>query len=240
MIKLAIVGYGKMGKEIESILDSETFKLIGKYDIDNKVQDNLKEIPDVAIEFSTPSTVIGNIEFLTANGINVVCGTTGWYDIIDIIKEINNKNNTGFVYARNFSLGVNILFKIIKQTAELMNKYNMYDAAIHETHHSKKLDRPSGTALKLADILLDRISRKKDLQSPPEKPKPDSIDISSSRVGNVFGNHKVIFDSIADTISIEHNAKSRRGFAEGALLAAKFINHKKGFFEFEEIFSKLN
>jgi 4-hydroxy-tetrahydrodipicolinate reductase len=240
MIKLAIVGYGKMGREIESILDSETFELIDKYDIENKVQDNLKEVPDVAIEFSTPTTVIENIEFLSSKGINVVCGTTGWYDKIDTVKDIISKYNTGFVYARNFSLGVNIFFKIIKQTAELIDKYNMYDAAIHETHHSKKLDRPSGTALKLADILLDRISRKKEVQNPQEKPKPDSIDISSSRVGNVFGNHKVIFDSIADTITIEHNAKSRRGFAEGALLAAKYIYNKKGFFEFEEIFSKLN
>jgi len=239
MIKLAIVGYGKMGKEIESILDSETFNLIGKYDIDSKVQDNLKDIPDVAIEFSTPSTVVGNVEFLASKGINIVCGTTGWYDKIDTIKEIVKKHNTGFIYARNFSLGVNIFFKIIAQTAELMDKYNTYDAAIHETHHNKKLDRPSGTALKLADILLDRISRKKEVQNPQEIPKPDSIDVTSSRVGNVFGNHKVIFDSIADTITIEHNAKSRRGFAEGALIAAKYIHNKKGFFEFEEIFSKL-
>jgi 4-hydroxy-tetrahydrodipicolinate reductase len=239
MIKLAIVGYGKMGKEIEAILDSGTFELIGKYDIDNKVQDNLDEIPDVAIEFSTPSTVVGNVEFLASKGIDVVCGTTGWYDKIDSVKEIIGKYKTGFIYARNFSLGVNIFFKIIEQAAELINKYEIYDAAIHETHHNRKLDRPSGTALKLADILLDRISRKKDLQNPQENPKPDSIDISSSRIGNVFGNHKVIFDSIADTITIEHNAKSRRGFAEGALLAAKFIYNKKGFFEFEEIFSNL-
>ena len=239
MIKLSIVGYGKMGKEIESVLDSNTFELTGKYDIDNKIQDKLKTVPDVAIEFSTPATVIGNIEFLASKGINVVCGTTGWYDKIDSVKEIINKYNTGFVYARNFSLGVNIFYKIIEYAAELIDKYNIYDAAIHETHHNRKLDRPSGTALKLADILLDKISKKKDLQKPQEKPKPDSIDISSSRVGNVFGNHKVIFDSIADTITIEHNAKTRRGFAEGALLAAKFIFNKKGFFEFEEIFSNL-
>ena len=239
MIKLAIVGYGKMGKEIESILDSETFELIGKYDIDNKVQDNLKVIPDVAIEFSTPSTVVENVEFLSSKGINVVCGTTAWYDKTDTVKEIVKKHDTGFIYARNFSLGVNIFFKIIRQTAELIDKYDMYDAAIHETHHNKKIDRPSGTALKLAEILLDRIRRKKEVQNQQEKPKPDSIDVTSSRVGNVFGNHKVIFDSIADTITIEHNAKSRRGFAEGALIAAKYIHNKKGFFEFEEIFSKL-
>jgi 4-hydroxy-tetrahydrodipicolinate reductase len=239
MIKLAIVGYGKMGKEIESILDSNTFELVGRYDIDNKIQENLKTVPDVAIEFSTPSTVGGNVEFLASKGINVVCGTTGWYDKIDSIKEIIGKYNTGFVYAKNFSLGVNIFFKIIEQAAELIDKYDIYDAAIHETHHNHKLDRPSGTALKLADILLDRISRKKSVQDPNEKPKPDSIDISSSRIGNVFGNHKVTFDSIADTITIEHNAKTRRGFAEGALLAAKFIYSKKGFFEFEEIFSNL-
>jgi 4-hydroxy-tetrahydrodipicolinate reductase len=239
MIKLAIVGYGKMGKEIESVIDKSIFELVGKYDIDNPVQKNLKISPDVVMEFSTPSTIIDNIEFLASKKINIVCGTTGWYDKIDRVKDIVNKNGIGFIYAGNFSLGVNIFFQVIKQTAELIDKYNIYDVAVHETHHNQKLDRPSGTALIIAELLLQNISRKKQIQNTNEKPNPDSIDVSSSRVGNFFGDHKVIFDSIGDTISIEHNAKSRRGFAEGALTAASFIYNKKGFFKFEEIFTNL-
>jgi len=240
MIKLAIVGYGKMGKEIESLIDKDSFQLIGKYDIDNKIQDNLKDIPDVAIEFSTPSSIIENVEFLASKKINIVCGTTGWYDKLEKIKEIAVKNNIGFIYASNFSLGVNIFFQIVKQAANVIDKYDSYDAAVQEIHHSQKADRPSGTALKTAEILLENIKRKKELNKTGQgKINPEQIDINSLRIGNIFGNHKVIFDSVSDTLTIEHNAKSRHGFAEGALLAANYIHNKKGFYKFEEIFTNL-
>jgi 4-hydroxy-tetrahydrodipicolinate reductase len=244
MIKLAIVGYGKMGKEIESILDKNTFELIGKYDINSKIQDTMKGKPDVAIEFSTPTGFVENLDFLTRNKINIVCGTTGWYDKIDTVKEKVRKSKIGFIYASNFSLGVNIFFEIIKQTAEIFNKFEEYDLAVEEIHHNQKLDRPSGTAIKLADILLEKIKRKQGTS----KGTPDEtdlqragklIDISSTRIGSVVGIHKVRFDSPADSIIFEHSAKSRRGLAEGALLAAKYIYKKKGFYKFEEIFKNL-
>jgi 4-hydroxy-tetrahydrodipicolinate reductase len=240
MIKLAIVGYGKMGKVIESLINKDSFQLTGTYDIDNKIQENLKEIPDVAVEFSTPSSILENIKFLASKKINIVCGTTGWYDKTDMIKEIVLKNNIGFIYASNFSPGVNIFFQIIKEASKFINKNESYDAAIQEIHHSQKLDRPSGTALTAAEILLENIKRKKELNKTGQgKISPEQIDINSLRTGNIFGNHKVIFDSFSDTITVEHNAKSRRGFAEGALLAAKFIYNKKGFYKFEEIFTNL-
>jgi 4-hydroxy-tetrahydrodipicolinate reductase len=239
MIKLAIVGYGKMGKEIEAIIDHNQFELVGKYDIDNPVQDNMKIKPDVALEFSTPSSLIPNIEFLADKKINVVCGTTGWYDKLEEVKKIIEKNKTGFIYASNFSLGVNIFYEIIKNAAGIINNFDNYDAAVNETHHNQKLDRPSGTALKIANLLLEKINRKKKIYEKNDKFAPSHLDISSIRVGNVFGNHKVIFDSSADTILLEHNAKSRRGFAEGALLAAKYIHGKKGFYKFEEIFNEI-
>ena len=220
MIKLAIVGYGKMGKEIKSMIDSRKFALTGKYDIDKKVQENLNEKPDVAIEFSTPRSVIQNIEFLASKKINVVCGTTGWYDKLDSVKEIIKKEGTGFIYASNFSVGMNIFFGIVKKASEEFNKFAQYDVGIEEIHHNQKLDKPSGTALKIKDII-----------------KKNKIDISSLRVGSKFGDHRVIFDSPADSITLEHSAKSRSGFAEGALLAAEFINGKKGFYKFEEIFA---
>lgn len=239
MIKLAIVGYGKMGKEIESIIDSSQFELVGKYDIDNRVQDNMKIRPDVALEFSTPSSLIPNIEFLASNKINIVCGTTGWYDKLKDVKNLVDKNGIGFIYASNFSLGVNIFYQIIKNAAGVINKFETYDAAVNETHHNQKLDRPSGTALNIANLLLEKLGRKKKLYKGDDKFTTSHLDVSSVRVGNVFGNHKVIFDSPADTILLEHNAKSRRGFAEGALLAAKYIHNKKGFYKFEEIFKEL-
>jgi len=229
MIKLAIVGYGKMGREIESHIGSNKFVVTGKYDIDNKVQENLKDIPDVAIEFSTPLSVIQNIEFLASKKINIVCGTTGWYDKLDTVKEIITKNNTGFVYASNFSVGMNIFFEIVKKAAETFNKFGQYDAGVEEIHHSLKLDKPSGTALKIGELITEHIKRKK-----------GNLNISSLRVGSKFGDHKVIFDSTADTITLEHGAKSRSGFAEGALLAAEFIHGKKGFYRFEEVFTQIN
>lgn len=240
MIKLAIVGYGKMGRIIESLIDKDSFELIGKYDIDNRVQDCMTALPDVAIEFSTPSAMLENVEFLASKKINIVCGTTGWNDKIDKVKEIVSKNDIGFIYASNFSLGVNIFFQLIKEAAKLIDKYENYDAAIQEIHHNQKLDRPSGTALKIGEILLENIKRKKMLNKTGNgKINPEQIDINSLRIGSVFGNHKVIFESLSDTITMEHNAKSRRGFAEGALLAAKYIHNKKGFYKFEDIFTNL-
>jgi 4-hydroxy-tetrahydrodipicolinate reductase len=240
-IKLAIVGYGKMGKEIEALLDKDNFELLGKYDIDNKIQDNLKDTPDVALEFSTPSSLIENVKFLSGKNINIVCGTTGWYENLNTVKNIIEKNGTGFIYASNFSLGVNIFYEILKKAAGIINSFDVYDAAVNETHHNQKLDRPSGTALKLAELLAAGIERKKKIYKPEmnQKPEPSDLEVSSIRVGNIFGNHKVIFDSPADTIVLEHNAKSRRGFAEGALLAAKYIYKRKGFYKFEDIFKEL-
>ncbi|MGH2575925.1 MAG: 4-hydroxy-tetrahydrodipicolinate reductase [Ignavibacteria bacterium] len=238
MIKLAIVGYGKMGKEIESVLDSNTFQLVGKYDIDNKVQENLKEIPDVAIEFSTPSSIISNVEFLASQKINIVCGTTGWYDKTEKVKEIINRNNSGFIYASNFSVGVNIYFEIVKHTAEIINKFDQYDINVEETHHTQKLDKPSGTAIRIAEYLIEKIKRKDAIVNDKNDLSNHELNIVSKRIEDAVGNHKVIFDSEADIITLEHNSKSRRGFAEGALAAAKFIHGKKGFFKFEEIFKQ--
>jgi 4-hydroxy-tetrahydrodipicolinate reductase len=241
MIKLAIVGYGKMGKEIESILDTGEFKIVGKYDVDNPVQENLKEVPDVAIEFSTPSSVISNIEFLSSKGINIVCGTTGWYDKLLEVRKIIEKNNVGFIYAYNFSVGVNLFFEIIRQASSIINKFPEYDIAVEEIHHTQKLDRPSGTAIKIAELILSGNKHKTAINknSEIESASSEYLDVSSLRAGKIVGNHKVLIDSEADTITLEHNAKSRRGFAEGALLSTRFIYNKKGFYKFEDTFKNL-
>ena len=221
MIRLAIVGYGKMGKEIETCLDKNKFILVGKYDIDNPVQDNLNDKPDVAIEFSTPDAALKNVEFLSSQKVNVVCGTTGWYDRLNSFKKIIEMYDNGFVYASNFSIGMNIFFDLMRNAGKAFSKFGQYDFAVEEIHHKHKLDKPSGTALRIMELL----NGKKDK-------------ISSVREGNKFGDHKVVFDSDADTITLEHSAKSRKGFAEGALMAAEFIHGRKGFFRFEDVISE--
>lgn len=241
MIKLALVGYGKMGKQIESIIviDKNEFLLTGKYDIDSPLKDNLTDMPDVAIEFSTPSGVIENIEVLASKGINIVCGTTGWYDKADKVKEIIKKYDTGFIYASNFSVGVNIFFQVVKYAGSLIDKFEQYEIGIEETHHTQKLDKPSGTAIRIAENIIESSKTKKKFTSDKSGANPEELNIISRRTEGVVGNHKVIFTSAADTITLEHDAKSRQGFAEGALLAAKYIHCKKGFFKFEDIFNNL-
>jgi 4-hydroxy-tetrahydrodipicolinate reductase len=241
MIKLAIVGYGKMGKEIESVLNPNEFLIVGKYDVDNPVQDNMKEIPDVAIEFSTPSSVISNIEFLSSKGINIVCGTTGWYDKLLDVRKIIEKNNVGFIYASNFSIGMNLFFEIVRNAASLINKFPEYDIAVEEIHHTQKLDRPSGTALRIAEIIISGSKHKTfvNKNSELESASKEYLDVASLRVGKTVGSHKVLIDSDADTITLEHNSKSRKGLAEGAILSARFIHNKKGFYKFEDTFKNL-
>lgn len=239
MIKLALIGYGKMGKMVESVIDPKEFELTGVFDVINPPRQNLTVSTDVAIEFSTPASALDNIEFLASRGINTVCGTTGWYEKADEVRSIIEKYDTGFIYASNFSIGVNIFFQIVKNSAKIMNNYGQYDVKLEETHHTQKLDKPSGTAIRTAEFLLAEIKRKEKISVDVEKPLKQDLNIISKRIENVVGNHKVVFDSEADSIVLEHNAKSRRGFAEGALMAARFINNKKGFFKFEDLFNNL-
>lgn len=239
MINLALVGYGKMGKMIESLLDPVEFNLIEKFDVINPVKDYLTENIDVAIEFTTPATVLENIEFLSSKGINIVCGTTGWYDKAEEVKKIVERSGNGFIYASNFSIGVNLFFAMVKNAGLLLDKFPQYKAWIEETHHTQKLDKPSGTAIRTAEFLMENFKRTDKITQDKANAEDNELNIISHRLQNVVGNHKVIFESDADSIILEHSAKSRRGFAEGALLAAKFIHNKKGFYKFEDVFNNL-
>lgn len=228
-----------MGKIIEEIAPKEEFTISGKYDVINPVKEHLNVNTDVAIEFSTPATVIENIEYLSSKGIDIVCGTTGWYNKADAVKDIIKKSGTGFIYASNFSVGVNIFFQIVKNAGKLIDKYPQYDISVSETHHTQKLDKPSGTGIRTAEYLTGSINRKSAFVSDSDAPAKNEINIRSHRITDVVGRHEVEFDSEADTITLVHNAKSRRGFAEGALMAAKFIKGKKGFYKFEDVFNEL-
>lgn len=212
-MRIALIGYGKMGHEVESLI-----KESGQHEVVSL------EEADVAIDFTVPEAVLENVKKAAGLGKNIVVGTTGWYEQMDEVKKIIKEAKTGFIYGSNFSIGANIFFQIVNFASKLFNKYGSYDVAGYEIHHSAKKDIPSGTAKKIASNILENFPGKKELI------------FSALRVGRFFGYHEVIFDSAADEVRLSHNAHSRRGFAEGALLAAEFIKDKKGFYCFDEVF----
>ena len=235
-MNIAIVGYGKMGKEIEQIALDRGHNIllcIDENNINSIESKDFKDI-DVAVEFSKPESAYSNINLCLDNNIPVVSGTTGWLHKIDeVIKRCNNEGKT-FFYASNFSLGVNLFFKLNEHLAKMMNKFSDYEITIEETHHTQKLDAPSGTAITLAEGLIENIERKNTWKK-EKSDSNDSIAVKSFREGNIPGNHKIIYNSVFDKIMIEHNAKSRKGFALGAVLAAEFIVDKKGYFTMNDL-----
>ncbi|MFT6167120.1 MAG: 4-hydroxy-tetrahydrodipicolinate reductase [Vicingaceae bacterium] len=235
-MKIALLGYGKMGKAIEIIAVERGHEIVLKINADN-IKDltieNLK-VADVAIEFSTPEHVISNISTSLKAGTPIVVGTTGWYDRQDdVYTQVKELDGT-FLAASNFSVGVNIFFEINRRLAELMANQNSYSSTIKEIHHTEKLDSPSGTAITLADeIILQNTTYSSWKNSPSEK--KDALEIISIREPQVPGTHEVTYDSDIDQISIKHEAKNRKGFALGAVLAAEFIQPKKGIFNMQDV-----
>jgi 4-hydroxy-tetrahydrodipicolinate reductase len=241
MIKTALIGYGSMGREIESIAKANGLDIVDIFDVNNPLKENKKYNFDVAIEFTTPDSVLKNTEILAKNGINVVIGTTGWYNEIAKIKKIVIDNKIGLVWGSNFSIGMQMFFEIVKKAAELVDKFEEYDVMIHELHHKRKKDSPSGTAETLSEIILREIARKKSklYETAHKEINPDELHVTSTRGGEIFGTHTVYLDSLADTLELTHRARNRKGFALGAVKAAKFIYQKKGIHSFTEIFSDL-
>lgn len=232
--KLAIVGYGRMGKEIESLARSKGFIISNIFDLDNQINPSESYDFDVALEFTSPDSVVSNIEKLAKLKKNIVVGTTGWYSELDTVKFIVERNEIGLVYSRNFLVGMNVLFKIIPELIKLLNEFIDFDIAVEEIHHRHKKDAPSGTALRIAELIVQNSSRKKIISTNPMDvlQKPEILNVSCTRVGESFGEHSIIFDSPFETIEINHTIKSRQGIAYGALIASKFIWGKKGLFEF--------
>ena len=223
MPKLAIVGYGKMGKLVESLAPQYGFEVVLKLDEFNNANAegvtaaNFQGV-DVAIDFSIPAAVRLNVETISALGVNLVVGTTGWLEHGDAIKAAIEKNGTALVWSPNFSIGVNAFFKLVQEAARLLASEPEYGAWAWEIHHHTKKDAPSGTLLKLVDAMKQAgYSR--------------TIDVSSNRAGAHPGTHEIGFDSAADTITLRHTARSREGFARGALKAAQWIIGKRGFYE---------
>lgn len=236
-MKIALLGYGKMGKEIEkiSITRGHTISLIkDKNDFVESINNT-----DVAIDFSTPDSAYDNIKLALNSSVPVISGTTGWLKNYDKIVEFSKKTNTSFLYSSNYSLGVNLFFELNKKLAKLISNHNDYEVSISETHHLEKLDKPSGTAITIAE---DIINNSKYQSWAFEKNNSSEIKMESLRITNVPGTHIVNYSSEIDSIEIKHIAHNRKGFAEGAVVAAEWIIDKKGVFDMSDVIkdSKLN
>jgi 4-hydroxy-tetrahydrodipicolinate reductase len=230
MPELAIVGYGKMGKLVEQLAPEYGFAVALKLDEFNNSRfeglttENFRGI-DVAIDFSIPSAVLGNVERIAALGVNMVIGTTGWLEHLEAVKAAVDRHGIGLVWSPNYSVGVNAFFQLVSEAARLLATQPEYGAWAWEIHHSTKKDAPSGTLLKLVDEMKKAGYARQ-------------IDVGSNRAGAHPGTHEIGFDSSADTITLRHTARSREGFARGALKAARWLAGKKGFHEFSEIWDK--
>jgi 4-hydroxy-tetrahydrodipicolinate reductase len=236
-LKIGLMGYGRMGKEIESAAKERMHEVVLKItgsNADSITPDDLKQC-DVIIEFTRPDAVLNNIRRCLENNIAVVVGTTGWYQHLNEVKDACSRFNGALFYASNFSIGVNILFEINARLAALMNRRTEYDAEISEVHHIHKLDKPSGTAITLAEGILHQLERKTKWTLEQEQAKDADLLITSYREDEVVGKHTVRYTSATDEIEIVHNAFSRKGFAYGAVLASEFLYEKKGVYTMKDI-----
>ena len=236
-MNIALIGYGKMGKEIDRIASERGFGVECRVTSRSTLNDSDITKSDVAIHFAKPDSVLPHVRRLAALRKNIVIGTTGWQNELDKVRTIVRDSKIGAVYASNFSIGVQLFFRLTQEAARLMNSFSEYDVYIQEAHHKDKIDSPSGTALAAASILLEHIKRKQTILSDPPQGKihPDQLQITSTRAGAIVGTHTITFDSLADVIELKHSAKNRSGFALGALLAAEWIKGKQGMFTMEDV-----
>jgi 4-hydroxy-tetrahydrodipicolinate reductase len=245
-MKIALIGYGKMGKMIEQIAISAGNEIAAIIDPAAEGKNIVKSIgeanldsADIAIEFSQPSQAVNNIIALTQKKIPVVTGTTGWLDRMDEVEKAVKSSGSSLLWASNFSIGVNLFYRIAWYAALLADNFPEYDVGGFEAHHNKKLDSPSGTAKTLAQGVLSRTGRKKKIvwETLDRKPLDEELHFPSLRLGSIPGTHSLFFDSTADTIEITHTARSREGFASGALRAAKWLitERRQGVFTIDDM-----
>ena len=235
-MKIAIIGYGKMGKEIEKIASERGHEIALKITSSNTHDftfDNLKTV-DVAIEFTNPDLAVNNINVCVNSNTPIVVGTTGWYDKFAEVRESVAQNDGSLLHATNCSIGVNLFFKLNTSLAKMMNKHKDYNVTMQETHHTQKLDAPSGTAISLAEGIVDN-NEDIDLWVKGDSHAHNQLSVVSHRVENVPGTHQVNYISEIDDIEIKHTAHNRKGFAMGAVIAAEYIKDKKGIFTMEDV-----
>ena len=235
-MKIAIIGYGKMGKEIELLALKKNHEVVCIIDNEQDWKDKSDELKtaDLAIEFTQPHIAVDNINKCFDIHLPVVCGTTGWFENLPSLNDRIIEENQSLVYASNFSIGVNIFFKVNEYLAKLMNPHTIYEVEIEEIHHTQKLDAPSGTAISLANQIIENLDRKTHWKKEQEEVISD-LAIKSLRFNEVTGIHSVNYNCEIDSITIKHEAFNRKGFAAGAMFAAEWLLHKSGCFDFKDI-----
>ncbi len=235
-MRIALIGYGKMGKAIEEAALQRGHEIIIRIDQPNLhefTKENLAKA-DAAIEFTSPHSAFENVKKCLEFDIPVICGSTGWTNRLDEIRKICADKNGSFTYSSNYSVGVNIFFEVNKKLAALMASHTAYEVILEETHHTQKKDAPSGTAITLAEQILKQVQRKKQWVNELSD-RPEDLEIISQRIDPAPGTHSIKYSSVIDDIEIIHTAHNRQGFATGAVLAAEFIKDKKGFFTMKEV-----
>jgi 4-hydroxy-tetrahydrodipicolinate reductase len=235
-MRIALVGYGKMGKAIEKLALDRGHEIVLKIDennLDAFTADALKKA-NVAIEFTGPHSAFENAKKIVSSGVPLVSGSTGWLDKLKEVKQLCLDNKVSFIYASNYSVGVNIFFDINKRLASLMASHPQYNVQVKETHHTEKKDAPSGTAITIAEDILQQLPSKNNWVN-RESQKMDELSIISERVDPAPGTHAVTYSSPVDDITIIHTAHNREGFALGAVLAAEYIHDKKGIFSMRDV-----
>ena len=235
-MKIALVGYGKMGRAIEKIALKKGHEIVLKIDVDNARDLNKENLSkaDVAIEFTGPASAAGNLRICASAGIPAISGSTGWLDELPEIKDAFQNNQVAFLYASNFSIGVNIFFELNKKLAALMAGQDDYKISMREIHHTQKKDAPSGTAITLAEQVISEIPALKNWVNQTSD-KPEQLSIISERIDPAPGTHEIKYSSSIDDIEIIHTAHNREGFAGGAVLAAEYIRGKKGVFTMKDV-----
>ena len=235
IMNIVLIGYGKMGKEIERVAIEHGHRISEIFDIDRDICScgNIASLGDVAIEFSTPKTAEQNVMACVKGGLRVVSGTTGWTFDASTMEKLCRENSSAFFYSSNYSIGMNIFMAVNRMLAQKLAAYPQYSALIEETHHIHKLDKPSGTAITLAKGIIENNPRYSDWKL--DEGSDNILEIDSFREGEVFGDHSVLWSSEYDDITIAHSAKSRRGLANGAVLAAEFLVGKCGMFTMNDL-----
>jgi 4-hydroxy-tetrahydrodipicolinate reductase len=235
-MKIALIGYGKMGKAIEAVALEKGHEIVFKIDVSNAAEftKELASKADVAIEFTGPHSAVQNILQCIEYGLPVVSGSTGWLNEWSQVENACKAKNSSLVYSSNYSIGVNLFFEVNKQLAKLMDPYLNYDVSMTEIHHTEKKDAPSGTAITLAEQILENLGRKETWVNDAAN-NPNEISIVSERIDPAPGTHTVTYSSPIDTIEITHTAHTRQGFAAGALMAAEFAATRKGIFTMKDV-----
>ena len=244
-MNIVLIGYGQMGRQVEAVATERRHNIVTRVDPLGGDVEALSEATvedaDGVIEFSIPSAVLANVRMYQKLGLNAVIGTTGWYDELTTVREIVGSGDIGLIYGPNFSIGAHLLFKLVAQASRLINQIKEYDIFGYELHHNKKKDSPSGTALSIARIIMENNDRKTSLvtEKLDRAIESNELHFASVRGGSLPGIHRVLLDSEADTIELSHTARSRKGFALGAVMALEWLEGKRGFFNVEDFISEI-